>query len=576
MAVAVAMVLAFATLGTTVASAASEEQPTGTGTPVAATGMGTAAALKNPQCNTSKPAFGSYGRFNSATLGGGPVCVKPWTAGAKNGGATHTGVTADKVRVVAVVPNQAQLAAMVAAHTTTPLNRATGKLGTYADTINDQLQPMMEFYETWGRAIEVKVVESSGPDEAAQRADVVTIKALKPFAVMDTMTTGLDVLDAALASAKIPVWGFSASSAKSTAQEPYRWGATDAQAAVINASEVLGKQLVGKKAEFGGDDVKNTKRVFGSVYLDGTVDIDQFNKEFASYKGKVASEYSYVSNGSTRGDPVSAAQFAPTIAQHLKSDGVTTVVLFSDSAMNTALMNEASRQAWYPEWFFSGAFFQDLAVLTRGNPPEQMTHAFGLSNFAPFLPPAVTPTVTAADWYWGPGQGTSAGSAAFLGWLMLGIQTVGPNLTPKTFREGMFSAPATGGAAEGSTLSMMNGYGRTAGLPYDGYLTTGTDFVPIWWDSKTVGPSQAIGLEGKGVAWFVDGAKRYRAGSYPKKQFTWFDETDALVSYTTYPGTPPVAAPPCTTCPATTGARAGAADQDTIIAPWHGTHADAS
>ena len=183
--------------------------------------------------------------------------MKPWKAGDDNGGATSQGVTADAVTVVAVVPNQAQLAAMVAARTTVPQDRATGKVGTYADAINDQLEPLMEYYETWGRDIKVKMFESSGADEAAQRADVVAIKALKPFAVMDTITTGLDFLDAGIASAKIPVWGFSASSAEATAQAPYRWGATDPQAAVINAAEVIGKQLVGKKAEFGGDDVKD-------------------------------------------------------------------------------------------------------------------------------------------------------------------------------------------------------------------------------------------------------------------------------------------------------------------------------
>jgi hypothetical protein len=575
-AVAVALAISLAMLSMTAAVGADGATPKGTGAPVAATGLSTSAALKNPQCNTTQPTVGPYGQFNSSTLGGGPVCVKPWKAGADNGGATHAGVTADKVTVVAVVPNQAQLAAQIAARTTVPQNRATGKVGTYADSINDQLQPMMEFYETWGRDIEVKVFESTGADEAAQRADVVSIKALEPFAVMDTMTTGLDVLDAELASAKIPVWGFSASSSEATAQAPYRWGASDPQAAVVNAAEVLGKQLVGKKAEFGGDDVKATTRVFGSVYLDGTIDIKQFNEEFATYKGKVASEYSYVGNGSARGDPTLAAQYAPTIAQRLKADGVTTVVLFSDSAMNAALMNEANTQAWFPEWFFTGSFFQDLAVLTRGNPATQMTHAFGLSNFTPFLSPALTPTISTADWFWGPSQGTSAGSAAFLGWLMLGVHTAGPNLTPKTFRQGLFSAPATGGAATGSTTTMMNGYGKTAGLPYDEYLTTGADFVPIWWDSETVGPSQAVGLEGKGVAWFVGAAKRYLAGSYPKKQFTWFDTAGALVSFTSYPGTPPVAAPACTTCPAATGAPAGAADQSTIIAPWHGTHADAS
>ena len=151
----------------------------------------------------------------------------------------------------------------------------------------------MEYYETWGRDIEVVVVASSGDDEAAQRADAVKIHAEKPFAVLDMNPTGLDVLDAELANSKIPVWGFSASTSEAIAQAPFRWGGTDAQASAVNAAEVVGKQLVGKVAEFGGDDVKDTKRVFGTVFLDGTIDIDGFEKEFAKYGGKVTSEGCY-------------------------------------------------------------------------------------------------------------------------------------------------------------------------------------------------------------------------------------------------------------------------------------------
>ena len=65
--------------------------------------------------------------------------------------------------MVAVVPNQTQLDAQIAARTSVPQNKATGKVGTYPDAINDQLQPMMEYFETWGRDIEVKVFESSAP-----------------------------------------------------------------------------------------------------------------------------------------------------------------------------------------------------------------------------------------------------------------------------------------------------------------------------------------------------------------------------------------------------------------------------
>ena len=74
------------------------------------------------------------------------------------------------------------------------------------------------------------------------------IKADKPFAVMDLAPTALDVFDTEMAKAKIVVFGFSTTTQKALAQAPYRWGQSDTQAAATNSTEVIGKQLVGKKA----------------------------------------------------------------------------------------------------------------------------------------------------------------------------------------------------------------------------------------------------------------------------------------------------------------------------------------
>ena len=84
----------------------------------------------------------------------------------------------------------------------------------------------------------------------------------------------------------------------------------------------------------------------------------------------------------------------------------------------------------------------------------------------------------------------------------------------------------------------MTGYGKNAGLPYDEYMITGVDFVPIWWDTETTGPSAALGTEGKGVWWYLDDAKRYKAGDYPKQQFSWFDTTGAVTGFDAYPDQP--------------------------------------
>ena len=88
------------------AGAATVERPEGAGPPVAASGMGTQAALDNPRCQHDDPTYGPYGRFDSTSVGGGPACVKAWKEGADNGGATAQGVTKDRVKVVVRAPQR--------------------------------------------------------------------------------------------------------------------------------------------------------------------------------------------------------------------------------------------------------------------------------------------------------------------------------------------------------------------------------------------------------------------------------------------------------------------------------------
>ena len=61
--------------------------------------------------------------------------------------------------------------------------------------------------------------------------------------------------------------------------------------------------------------------------------------------------------------------------------------------MNKALMDNATKQEWFPEWFFTGAIYADIGILSRAYPAEQSAHAFGLSFLTPFteLDPAPPP-----------------------------------------------------------------------------------------------------------------------------------------------------------------------------------------
>ncbi len=569
---------------TTPAVLAAVKPPPNTGKPVAATGIGTAAATDNPRCQAKAPTGevlgGGYGRFDSTIEGGGPICVKLWKDGADNGGNTYQGVTADTITVVAVVPNDQQLSGTSAPAGTAPVERVDLSVGgSYNDATHDYLLPLMRYYETWGRDIEVKFVTSSGSDEASQRADVVAIKAMKPFAVMDMVTAGLDVLDAEIAKAKILVYGDATTTTKALAQAPYRWGLSDAQSAAAHAAEVVGKQLVGKKAEFAGsDDLKSKTRKFAAVYIPNLVDIDRFKSQFKQYKGTLTSDNPYDSSGTTFGDDILAQEQAPTMVTRMKNAGVTTVIMFSDIAMNKAMMEQATKQEWFPEWYLTGAVFQDIAIFARGYPQEQARQMFGVSNLSPYTQPDPTPAPPAKsltvqtnplEWYWGAGVGTQVTSVVprDLGWLMRGIHTAGPKLTPKTFQQGLFSIPATGGAASGYTVGALVGFGPTPGLPYDEYMDLGLDFAPVWWDADTTGASNGTGSEGKGVNRYVNGGTRYLAGTWPKKQFAWFETEGSVIDFATRQTPTPVYVGDCSDCPVTTGTEAtGSPSPDGFVA----------
>jgi len=544
--------------------------------------LGTTAALDNPRCHKTSPSGDSlyfgYGRFDSTVVGGGPVCVKAWKEGADNGGATWQGVTKDKVTVVVMLPNETQLES----DPVKPKHLADKSASTYEDAVHDYVLPLMKYFETWGRDVEFKFITSSGSDEAAQRADVVKVKAMKPFAVFHIIVAGADVFETELAKAHIPVMGYSTTATKANLQAPYRWGLSDAQSSAINSAEVIGKQLVGKKAEYGGADVKNQTRKFGVVYIKSLVDYPKFEDFFKKYKGTIASANAYEANGSTFGDAAVSDEVAPTFVTRMKAAGVTTVILLSDHSMNSALMKEATKQEWFPEWYLTGAVFQDIAIFARAYPTEQAAHMFGVSNLSPYVQPDPTPAPPAKalsvqilplEWYWGEGVGTQVTSVVprDLVWLMRGIHTAGPDLTPKTFQQGLFSIPATGGAASGYTTGALVGYGRTPGLPYDEYMDLGLDFAPVWWDAETTGLSNGTGVSGKGVNRYVDGGKRYRAGTWPKEQFAWFEDAGTVVDFPTRQTPTPVYAGDCSECPAGGGpGQAGAANAEGFVAKANG------
>ncbi len=335
----------------------------GTGPPTTGSGLNTAAALDNPQCDKDA---GPYGRLDFVLKGFGPACVVAWKSGQDNGGATYQGVTKDTIKVVSLVPNEQQMAEVTP--TQRPVNYATGEEGTVTAVLKDGLagfeHGLGKTY-TYGRDVEMEFVTSSGSDEAAQRVDVVTVKAMKPFVVLDNATTALDVFDAAMVAAKIPVFSLYVTVDQTLKQAPYRWGQQDPIAGSMNAAEFIGKQLQGKKAQYAGDAAMHkTTRKFG-VVRSSVLDIGYFDDTLSKYGVKIAPNavITYPGTTSTTGDASVAQEQAPVAITKLKSAGVTTVILLADGQMTGAMTKQATAQDYHPEWIYPGSFNNDFPVL---------------------------------------------------------------------------------------------------------------------------------------------------------------------------------------------------------------------
>jgi hypothetical protein len=155
---------------------------------------------------------------------------------------------------------------------------------------------------------------------------------------------------------------------------------------------------------------------------------------------------------------------------------------------------------------------------------------------------SITTLADSQNWYWGENRGTASpvAIAPLLNWLVAGIHGAGPHLTPKTFQQGFFSTPASGGAATGNPLVPLTAYGRQTGLPYP--LTCTAE--PTSSHSGTTpptGPASVTGIEAKGMAWYPNQGKRYKRDTIAKLSFGYFDTSNSIVAFDTRP--PTAAAP---------------------------------
>ena len=227
---------------------------------------------------------------------------------------------------------------------------------------------------------------------------------------------------------------------------PYLWPTAIApEQADVHLAEMVGKQLVGKPAEFAGDpELQEQERVFG--FIQAETETGEYEARNDAFDQMIAEEYGgeIVARSTYLFDAAAAQETATTVVTRMKDAGVTSVILSTDPLVPANITEEATKQGYFPEWIVGPSVLVDTTIFGRTFDQEQWAHAFGIS-----LPAARTADASLSDAFTSLRvvlrRGVALNTANVIlpgpGMLMLGIHLAGPELTPETFEQGVFRYP---------------------------------------------------------------------------------------------------------------------------------------
>lgn len=463
-----------------------------------------------------------------------PECYAPFVG--ENGGTTSPGVTPEEITVVYY---QGITGDPIIDYITDAV-KADDTHAQQEETMRNMLRYFETYYETYGRKVNLVVVEGSGNalDEVAARADAVRIaKDIKPFMVWGgpALTNAFadelaanKVMCLSCTPAQPPEWF--------TERDPYIWGIDGgAEQKQVHVLEFVQKQLLGKPATHAGEQFVATERTFGYIYVESGANSKVLAETFAAGMTDIGAPL--VETLPYTLDPGTLQQAMSQAVAKLKASGVTTVLFNGDPVAPREFTKEATAQGYFPEWVIAAATLTDLNAFARTYDQEQWKHAFGVTTLAARVTPEISGYYALHTWFTGtepPANDTIGTFIPAPAVFYAVLQNVGPVLTPETWRDGLFSYNATRSAISQPSLS----WGDKGIWPQPDYAGI-DDATVIWWDPTATGPDE-LRKQGTGMYQFVDGGKRYMPGNWPAEDKLFV--SDGAVAL--YNEAPPGEAPP--------------------------------
>ena len=459
-----------------------------------------------------------------------PLCVPKFEG--DNGGATSMGVTGDSITIVRYRPQEdpavrATLTAIGGADDPADVERAAAAFVRYYNLHN----------ETYGREVKLVTYDGTGDpasDEVA-RADAVTIaEELKPFIVVDLGSAQGIAFTTELAARGVMCMCTTSNSRefyKDTSPYIYTILPT-LEEYYETIAEYWGKRLKDKPAKWAGTNVRvsNDVRKFGLIYIEGRGDVispyakpakEYFDGLLGQQGIKLTKAVSYTF------DIQQQQQQSTNIIGQMVDAGVNHVLCICDALYPIFLTNEASRQGYNPEWFISGTGLIDTTFFGRTYDQSQWAHAFGVSPLWVFSEAKENSSGYRTyhhveDGF--EGNGINVWQAP-IQLSFAGIHYAGPKLTPETWSQGIFSAPARGGTISAPLVKF------TAENP--GAIK---DFVEVWWDPNSTGNDE-LTKNGKGILQKANNGARYTPGTWPNADAYAFSDDPAPIFVSTEPET---------------------------------------
>lgn len=388
-------------------------------------------------------------------------CAGPFDG--DNGGATAPGVTAGEVRVT-VLGDDTSYQGLV------PTSPQAGE--TAADRTYRVLQEWFNrSYQFYGRRLQLVSLAADGSVEQQQAA---VIRAKEEFGSFGLVFNSGPAAEIGPDRGLVTFSSYRYPRSVYAERAPFLWThGMDNTLTIELGAEYLCRKLAGRPAEFTDDPQLRPPlapvRRFGVLYFAG----DDFARNGPDFVSAARAEcgLDVVAAGYDVNDPSSMG----TAVTRLRQEGVTTAVFLTEFVTGGRALSVATGQGWFPEWIVLGFGGADNNTLAASLPQEQWRNAFGVTS-------AEIPVADAATDWWrayrevDPGGTPDAAAATFL-WphltqLANGIQMAGPQLSPETFRDGLYAMGYTRPRARWAT---GGGYG-----PGD---PSYVDFVAeIWWD----------------------------------------------------------------------------------------------